>query len=116
MIQFILNEKLIRYNGNSGITLLKFIRDVENLKGTKAGCKEGDCGACTVLSGSLTDDGHVEYQSITSCLTPLANVQGKHIVTVEGQNLEGELNVAQQAIKDNFATQCGFCTPGLLFH
>ncbi|HHH53674.1 MAG TPA: 2Fe-2S iron-sulfur cluster binding domain-containing protein [Bacteroidetes bacterium] len=114
MIQFILNEKLIRYNGNSGITLLKFIRDVENLKGTKAGCKEGDCGACTVLSGSLTDDGHVEYQSITSCLTPLANVQGKHIVTVEGQNLEGELNVAQQAIKDNFATQCGFCTPGFI--
>ena len=114
MIQFILNNKLIQYQGKSGITLLNFIRNIENLKGTKAGCKEGDCGACTVLCGSLSDNGKVEYKSITSCLTPLANVHGKHIVTVEGQNLYNDLNVAQQAIKDNFATQCGFCTPGFI--
>ena len=114
MIEFILNNKLIRTDAKSGTTLLKFIREDQGLKGTKAGCKEGDCGACTVLSGTLSDDGKVIYRSIVSCLTPLANVQGKHILTVEGQNLDNELNIAQTAIKDNFATQCGFCTPGFV--
>ena len=114
MIEFILNNKKIKTGIKSGTTLLKFIREDQGLKGTKAGCKEGDCGACTVLRGTLKKNGKVEYKNITSCLTPLANVHGKHIVTVEGQNLNGELNTAQQAIKDNFATQCGFCTPGFI--
>ena len=114
MTEFILNDKLIQYNGKTGITLLYFIREIEGLKGTKSGCKEGDCGACTVLCGTLQSNGKVEYKSITSCLTPLANVQGKHIVTVEGQNLNDRLNIVQKAIKDNFATQCGFCTPGFV--
>ena len=114
MIEFILNNKTIRTEVKSGMTLLHFIRENQGLKGTKSGCKEGDCGACTVLSGTLRDDDSVDYQSITSCLTPMANVHGKHIVTVEGVNLKNELNVSQQAIKDNFATQCGFCTPGFV--
>jgi xanthine dehydrogenase small subunit len=113
MIEFILNNKKIRTEAKTGMSLLHFIRENQGLKGTKSGCKEGDCGACTVLMGTLASD-TVSYQSITSCLTPLANVQGKHIVTVEGVNLKDTLNVAQQAIKDNFATQCGFCTPGFV--
>lgn len=114
MIEFILNNKRIKSSAKSGMSLLHFIREEQGLKGTKSGCKEGDCGACTVLVGSLNKDNSISYQSITSCLTPLANVHAKHIVTIEGLNRPKELNVAQKAIKDNFATQCGFCTPGFV--
>ncbi len=113
MIQFILNNKIIKTTVNSGVTLLDFIREHQQLKGTKIGCREGDCGACTVLVGELID-GKVSYKSITSCISPLGNASGKHIVTIEGVNLPKELNVAQQLMTDNYATQCGFCTPGFV--
>ena len=113
MIQFILNNKLIKTSINSGITLLDFIREHQQLKGTKIGCREGDCGACTVLVGTSNGD-EVNYQSITSCISPLGNANGKHIVTIEGINLAKKLNTVQQAMTDNYATQCGFCTPGFV--
>jgi xanthine dehydrogenase small subunit len=92
--------------------LLDFVRYQQNLKGTKIGCREGDCGACTVLLGELCD-GKVKYQSATSCLTPLGNIHNKHVVTVEGVNMEA-LNPIQQAMCDEGGTQCGFCTPGFI--
>ncbi len=113
MIQFILNEKSIRTFANPGMTLMDFIRQNEQLKGTKIGCREGDCGACTVLVGELKE-GTISYSSITSCISPLGNANGKHIVTVEGVNLHEELNTSQKAMTDNYATQCGFCTPGFV--
>ncbi|CAL2101380.1 Xanthine dehydrogenase, iron-sulfur cluster and FAD-binding subunit A [Tenacibaculum sp. 190130A14a] len=113
MIQFILNNQLIKTSAHAGITLLDFIRDNKQLKGTKIGCREGDCGACTVLVGELKDN-KVTYQSNTSCISPLGNANGKHIVTVEGVNLPNELNTVQKAMTDNYATQCGFCTPGFV--
>ena len=113
MIQFILNNKVINTTVNSGVTLLDFIRDHKQLKGTKIGCREGDCGACTVLVGTIRGD-EVDYQSITSCISPLGNAHGKHIVTIEGINLPETLNTVQQAMTDNYATQCGFCTPGFV--
>ncbi|PHR71918.1 MAG: (2Fe-2S)-binding protein [Lutibacter sp.] len=113
MIQFILNNQIIRTSVNSGITLLDFIREHQKLKGTKIGCREGDCGACTILVGELNDI-EVTYKSFTSCISPLGNANGKHIVTVEGINLSAELNTVQKAMTDNFATQCGFCTPGFV--
>lgn len=113
MIQFILNSKIIKTDENSGITLLDFIRDHQHLKGTKIGCREGDCGACTVLIGTLNDN-TVSYQNITSCISPLGNANGKHVVTVEGINLAKKLNTVQEAMATNFATQCGFCTPGFV--
>jgi len=114
MIQFILNNQLITTDLPGGTILLDFIRQEEHLPGTKIGCREGDCGACTVLEGSLSPDKQVHYQTITSCLTPIANVHGKHIVTVEGLTPEKELNRVQQAMKAHNATQCGFCTPGFV--
>jgi len=114
MIEFILNNDIIRTDIKTGTTLLSFIRENQGLKGTKSGCKEGDCGACTVLSGELNENGDMDYKSIVSCLTPLANAHNKHIVTVEGLNLKNELNIAQLAIKEHHGTQCGFCTPGFV--
>jgi len=114
MIEFILNNKTIKTNKNSGMTLLDFVRHEQRLTGTKIGCREGDCGACTVLVGTLQLDESVTYQSITSCISPLGNAQGKHIVTIEGTNLENCLTTTQLAMKDNYATQCGFCTPGFV--
>ena len=113
MTTFILNNSIIQTPTNPGVTLLDFIREHQQLKGTKIGCREGDCGACTVLVGSLKN-GKVSYQNITSCISPLGNAHGKHIVTVEGINLSGKLNRVQQAMTDNYATQCGFCTPGFV--
>lgn len=113
MIQFILNNQLIKTEKPASTTLLDFVRYDENLRGTKIGCREGDCGACTILIGTMKE-GKLEYMSATSCLTPLPNVHGKHVVTVEGLNLPNKLNQAQQAMVDCSGTQCGFCTPGFV--
>lgn len=113
MIQFLLNNRLIQTDTPSSNTLLDFIRYDENLRGTKIGCREGDCGACTVLIGAFKN-GKLEYKSATSCLTPMPNVHGKHVVTVEGVNLDDKLNKAQQAMVEFSGTQCGFCTPGFI--
>ncbi len=112
MIRFILNNKPITTDLPPGTVLLDLIRYDQRLTGTKIGCREGDCGACTVLIGELKDD-KSHYQSMTSCLLALGNVEGKHVVTIEGINLE-ELNPIQQAMADEGATQCGFCTPGFV--
>ncbi|HNX65729.1 MAG TPA: FAD binding domain-containing protein [Bacteroidales bacterium] len=112
MVTFILNNKLVSTDQPSGSSLLDYIRYEAGLPGTKIGCREGDCGACTVLAGTLTG-GVVRYKSVVSCLTPLANANGKHIVTIEGINT-GKLSPVQQAFLDNAATQCGFCTPGFI--
>jgi xanthine dehydrogenase small subunit len=113
MIRFILNQKLVNTDSNAGMSLLDFIRYEANLSGTKIGCREGDCGACTVLIGELVN-GKVHYQSITSCLYPLINAHGKHVVTIEGINLSNTLTPVQQVMADHAATQCGFCTPGFV--
>ena len=120
MTEFILNDRTIRTDAEPGTTLLDVIRYHEHLSGTKIGCREGDCGACTVLVGALHND-RVEYRSMTSCLLALANVHGKHIVTVEGlteplvhgADME-KLSPVQQAMVDQGATQCGICTPGFV--
>lgn len=112
MIEFILNDKEVRYTGHPGVVVLDYVRYLKNLTGTKIGCREGDCGACTVLVGEIVNN-KMRYRSMTSCLMPLANAHGKHIVTVEGVNMDA-LNPVQQAMSDEGATQCGFCTPGFV--
>jgi len=119
LIRFILNDKDISTGLPPGMVLLDFIRYHQHLVGTKIGCREGDCGACTVLVGELCEgsgekEKQLEYQSMTCCLMPIGNAQGKHIVTIEGINLPGKLNPIQKAMADEGATQCGFCTPGFV--
>ena len=101
------------------MVLLDFIRYHQHLMGTKIGCREGDCGACTILAGEIKDN-RLHYYSATCCLMPLGNAHAKHIVTIEGINVSSgkpgikELNPIQQAMADEGATQCGFCTPGFV--
>jgi xanthine dehydrogenase small subunit len=111
-MHFILNNDEISTALPPGMVLLDFIRNHQRLVGTKIGCREGDCGACTVLVGDIRED-RLRYRSMTSCLMPLGNAAGKHIVTVEGLN-RGQLTPYQQAIVDHGGSQCGFCTPGFV--
>lgn len=114
MIRFILNEKIIQTDLPPGMVLLDLIRYHRHLMGTKIGCREGDCGACTVLVGEMHHN-ELNYESMVSCLLPIGNIHGKHIVTIEGINMPSNgLNFIQQAIADEGATQCGFCTPGFI--
>ncbi len=112
MVQFILNDKDVSTALPKGTLLLDFVRYHQHLTGTKIGCREGDCGACSVLVGEIKN-GELVYRSATSCLMAIGNAQGKHIVTVEGTNVQG-LNFIQQSFADEGATQCGFCTPGFM--
>lgn len=112
MLKFILNNTLIETELPQGMALLDFVRKERALKGSKLVCKEGECGACSVLVGSL-ENGEMHYQSMTSCIMPMVNAHGKHIVTIEGLNME-ELSPVQQAMVDCYGTQCGFCTPGFV--
>jgi xanthine dehydrogenase small subunit len=113
MLSFILNQRVVRTDERPGMVLLEFIRGVACLSGTKEACREGECGACTVLVGARQADGRMAYKACASCLLPIGDVDGCHIVTVEG--LIGEpLTLVQQLIVDNSASQCGFCTPGIV--
>jgi xanthine dehydrogenase small subunit len=111
-INFILNNEEIHADVSPTTILLDFIRKHKRLTGTKEGCREGDCGACTVLFGEIIN-GKINYKTINSCLVPVEAVVGKHIITIEGINTE-KLNLIQQTIVDEGATQCGFCTPGIV--
>lgn len=111
-IHFILNDSYISTSKPKGLTVLDYLRLHQRLTGTKEGCKEGGCGACTVLLGELKND-RIIYQSVLSCLLALGELSGKHLVTIEGLK-QKQLSPIQQALVDFGATQCGFCTPGIV--
>lgn len=112
MAQFILNDKLVNADKAAGSTVLDYVRYHKRLTGVKIGCREGDCGACTILVGDI-ENGKLVYRSMTSCLMPLGNAAGKHIVTVEGINMKA-LSPVQEAMVESNGTQCGFCTLGFV--
>jgi xanthine dehydrogenase small subunit len=109
---FILNDAEVQSDLPAGTVLIDFIRREKHLIGTREGCREGDCGACTVLIGK-PKAGRVVYKAVVSCLLPLAEAAGCHVVTIEGLNGKG-LSPLQQAIVGEGGSQCGFCTPGIV--
>ena len=114
-LRFLLNDQEISL-GEVGAadTLLDFLRISRRLTGTKEGCAEGDCGACTVLLGRLTGSGLI-YEPINACIRFLASCHGCHIVTVEHlRGPKGGLHPIQKAMVAHHGSQCGFCTPGIV--
>jgi aerobic-type carbon monoxide dehydrogenase small subunit (CoxS/CutS family) len=104
-IQFTLNGKPVQLNTDQNRMLLWVLRTDLGLTGTKYGCGESYCGACTVL---------VNNEAVQSCQTPLKYVQNKTVMTIEGLAKNGSLHPLQQAFMENDALQCGFCTPGMI--
>ncbi len=112
LIRFLLNDREVETSVSPGMLVLDYLRREQRATGTKEGCREGDCGACAVLVGELEGDA-CRYLPVTSCLMPVGELEGKHLVTIEGLNMR-ELTPVQQAIVDEGASQCGFCTPGIV--
>ena len=94
-------------------TLSGYLRETRRLVGTKIVCEEGDCGACTVLVGRAASGG-MDYRPINSCILQMHQLDGAHVVTVEGLKASGELHEVQRQMVDNHGAQCGFCTPGFI--
>ena len=104
-MKFNINKKEYDLDINPGMRLIDMLRDVLNLTGTKEGCSEGECGACTIL---------VDNRAVPSCIMLAGSVENKNITTIEGLAESGELDHIQQALLDNGSVQCGFCTPGMI--
>jgi carbon-monoxide dehydrogenase small subunit len=106
VVNFILNGREVSAEVESHKMLLQVLRDTFQLNGTKDGCGQGECGACTML---------VDGISIDSCLYPAFEVEGKSVTTIEGLVGEGnKLHSIQEAFVQNGGIQCGFCTPGMI--
>jgi xanthine dehydrogenase large subunit len=100
-------------NYSTNITLLQYLRR-RGLIGSKEGCAEGDCGACTVVLVDTDASGNHQYRAINSCLVPLPLIAGRKIVSVEGVATAAQIHPVQQAMVDRHGSQCGYCTPGFI--
>jgi carbon-monoxide dehydrogenase small subunit len=105
-ISFTLNGSAVTLSVDSHRRLLDVLRDELGLTGTKEGCGEGECGACTVI---------VDGRAVNACLYPAPEIDGRQVLTIEGLvGPENELSVIQQAFAKGGAVQCGFCSPGMI--
>jgi xanthine dehydrogenase small subunit len=113
VISFILNDHEYLTELPPGAVVLDLLRTEAGLTGTKEGCREGDCGACTVILGTPVENG-VRYCAVNSCILPVGELAGRHLVTIEGITPEEGLSPLQKLFVDEGASQCGFCTPGII--
>ena len=105
IVSFTLNGEPVDVLVNDNTTLLDLLRDQIGLTGTKKGCEEGECGACTVI---------IDDRPINSCVTLACDVAGCNVITIEGLAKDGVLTPIQQQFIDQWAFQCGYCTPGMI--
>ncbi len=106
-IEFKLNNRPVRLKVDGDRSLLWVLRTDLNLTGTKFGCGQSLCGACTVV---------VNKEAVRSCRVPVKDVRGKEVTTIEGLSAGGKLHPLQKAFLDQDAYQCGFCTPGMILN
>lgn len=105
LMTFNINGQTREIEADPSMRLIDLIRDGFGLTGTKEGCSEGECGACTII---------LDGKAVTSCILLAGQAEGHEIITVEGVSRDHELTRLQQAFVDYGAIQCGFCTPGML--
>ena len=105
LLRTTVNGQPVEVEIEPGDLLVDVLRDKLGLIGTKIGCGEGECGACTVL---------LDGEAILSCIYPALKVEGREVITIEGISEKGELHPIQEAFVEHFASQCGYCTPGFI--
>ena len=104
-LKFTLNGEPVEILVSADKTLLRVLREDIRLMGTKEGCEEGECGACTVL---------LDGKAVNACLVPAVQLEGRNVLTIEGLSDGKRLHKIQQAFVDKGAIQCGYCTPGMV--
>lgn len=115
-VSFFVNGKQVNVSGAAVFKpLTEYLREDMRLVGTKVVCAEGDCGACTIFEGRLdSSQNKIDYKPINACIKYVMQMDGCHVVTVEGVSFEEPLNAVQKAMVDGHGAQCGFCTPGFI--
>ena len=112
-IEFLLNDNLVSVDHlETNTTVLNYIRNEKNLKGSKEGCASGDCGACTAVVGEVINN-RLEYKTINTCITFLYNLHGRRLITIENLD-KNNIHPVQESMIKNDGSQCGFCTPGIV--
>ncbi|WPD24745.1 MAG: FAD binding domain-containing protein [Candidatus Electrothrix scaldis] len=111
----IINQKQQELHCSASYPVLDLLRSDLRLTGTKAACKEGDCGTCLVLLGTLEQDG-LSYRAVNSCILPAGDVEGRHLVTIEGLSSQQsqQINPVGTLLVQEGGSQCGFCSPGIV--
>lgn len=104
-LKFTLNDKETLYSGNPSVRLLDYLRDELKMTGTKCGCKEGECGACSVI---------IDGKLVNSCLAAMGSIHGASILTIEGYSKTERFQALSKAFESVSAIQCGFCMPAMM--
>ena len=114
MIEFLLNGRIEKVDQvDPNLSILEWLRTKMRLTGTKEGCASGDCGACTVITGTADPQGNIRYEAINSCISLVGSLHGKELITVDAFQQEPGHPV-QWAMMEKHGAQCGFCTPGIV--
>lgn len=105
LMHFNINNRDYDVQADPSMRLIDLIRDVIGLTGTKEGCSEGECGACTVI---------LDGEAVTSCIMLAGQAENRKLITIEGVSVDGKISDLQKAFVEYGAIQCGFCTPGFI--